>query len=81
MLRLTASGVSPCGLYIVGAAVYLCLDNDREGQKACARMEQELLSLGLSGARLVPARKDWNEDLTAISQRQEAAPCQTMCGR
>ena len=61
--------------------VYLCLDNDREGQRACARMEQELLSLGLSGARLVPARKDWNEDLTAFPQRQEAAPCQTMCGR
>lgn len=60
--------------------VYLCLDNDVAGQKACARMEPELLSLGLSGERLVPARKDWNDDLTAYSQRQEAESCQTMCG-
>ena len=65
---------------IDASKVYLCLDNDKAGQEASDRMEKELLSLGLSGARLIPTRKDWNEDLVAFSQRQEAAPCQTMFG-
>ena len=63
--------------------VYLCLDNDKAGQEACERMEQQLQSLGIGGERLVPKHKDWNEDLIALcEQRQEqeaAVSCQTMC--
>ena len=60
---------------------FLCLDNDKAGQEACERMEEELQSFGIGGERLIPKHKDWNEDLvTLCEQEQEAAQCQTMCG-
>ncbi len=46
------------------AQVYLCLDNDEAGHAACARMAELLKDQNLSAVRLVPQRKDWNDDLT-----------------
>ena len=46
------------------AQVYLCLDNDEAGYAACARMTELLKDQNLSAVRLVPQRKDWNDDLT-----------------
>lgn len=61
--------------------VYLCLDNDKAGQKASERMENELRKLGYLTARCVSHAKDWNEDLKAMSTEQEVVhPCQVMCG-
>ena len=45
--------------------VYLCLDNDEAGYNASQRMEGYLHAEGISTMRLVPVRKDWNEDLVA----------------
>ena len=45
--------------------VYLCLDNDEAGHSAARRMEGYLQAEGISAMRLVPVRKDWNEDLMA----------------
>ena len=45
--------------------VYLCLDNDEAGHSAAQRMEGYLQAEGISAMRLVPVRKDWNEDLVA----------------
>ena len=45
--------------------VYLCLDNDEAGHNASERMEGYLHAEGISTMRLVPVRKDWNEDLVA----------------
>jgi len=45
--------------------VYLCLDNDEAGHNAAQRMEGYLQAEGISAMRLVPVRKDWNEDLCA----------------
>ena len=45
--------------------VYLCLDNDEAGHSASERMEGYLHAEGISAMRLVPVRKDWNEDLVA----------------
>ena len=61
---------------------YLCLDNDRAGQEACERMEEELRSKGIGGMRLVPKHKDWNDDLVALCRQPEEVQnqCQTMCG-
>ena len=62
--------------------VFLCLDNDKAGQEACERMEQQLHALGIGGERLVPKHKDWNEELVALCEQQEqeaAVQCQTMC--
>ena len=63
------------------AAVYLCLDNDKAGQKACRRMAEQLAERNIPSVRITPQRKDWNEDLCALSQKQEVSvSCQTMCG-
>ncbi len=43
--------------------VYLCLDNDVAGHSASERMESYLRAEDISAMRLVPVRKDWNEDL------------------
>lgn len=51
--------------------VYLCLDNDAAGQKASQRMADQLRELGVTAERIVPTRKDWNEDLVAQAQKQE----------
>ena len=61
--------------------VYLCLDNDGAGHKACQRMAEQLADQGVSSVRIAPRLKDWNEDLVAQSQKQEVSvSCQTMCG-
>lgn len=44
--------------------VYLCLDNDKAGHAASGRMEELLKERNLAVERLVPQRKDWNDDLT-----------------
>ena len=61
--------------------VFLCLDNDHAGEKACQRMAEELQAKGVVSVRIAPQLKDWNDDLVARSQRQEVSvQCQTMCG-
>ena len=61
--------------------LFLCLDNDDAGQKACERMTEQSGQWSAEVVRLLPERKDWNEDLTAQYQQQEVKPiCQTMCG-
>ena len=51
--------------------VFLCLDNDRAGQRACERMAEELQERGVDSVRISPQLKDWNDDLVAQSQKQE----------
>ena len=51
--------------------VFLCLDNDRAGQRACERMAEELQERGINVVRISPQFKDWNDDLAAQSQKQE----------
>jgi hypothetical protein len=51
--------------------VFLCLDNDRAGQRACERMAEELQKRGVASVRISPQLKDWNDDLVAQSQKQE----------
>lgn len=64
------------------STVYLCLDNDAAGQKACQRMAEQLGERGVPSVRISPTLKDWNDDLVAQSQKQEVSfQCQTMCGR
>ena len=53
--------------------VYLCLDNDAAGQKACERMANELAGRSVSSVRIAPQRKDWNEDLVRAYERQREA--------
>ena len=61
--------------------VFLCLDNDKAGNEASERIAAQLKERGAETERLLPERKDWNEDLTAQYQQQEVKPiCQTMCG-
>lgn len=43
--------------------VYLCLDNDTAGQNAAERMAAELIKRGVCSEILLPAQKDWNDDL------------------
>ena len=43
--------------------VFLALDNDEAGNAAAERMRRELAEQGLQVIRLLPRRKDWNEDL------------------
>lgn len=58
--------------------LYLCLDNDKAGNEACERMAEAAKAWGVEAARLLPERKDWNEDLVARSEEQEAQGlCQT----
>lgn len=60
--------------------VYLCLDNDEAGHKACQRMEGQLAQQNVSTERLVSTQKDWNADLVAYVQTREVKePCRTMC--
>lgn len=51
--------------------VFLCLDNDHAGQRACERMAEELQERGVASTRISPQLKDWNDDLVAQSQKQE----------
>ena len=43
-------------------SVFLCLDNDHAGNKACEKLAKDIPE-GYSVIRLKPARKDWNEIL------------------
>lgn len=59
--------------------LFLCLDNDEAGRSACGRMEELSRGWNVETARLLPERKDWNEDLVQQNQTQEMKPiCQTM---
>ena len=44
--------------------VLLCLDNDEAGHLASRRMKEQLAER-YTVERLIPAHKDWNDDLTA----------------
>lgn len=48
--------------------VYLCLDNDTAGQNAAERMAAELSKRGVCREILLPALKDWNDDLRKGAQ-------------
>lgn len=59
--------------------VVLCLDSDEPGQTAAKRIADKLFVQGIASEILVPAHKDWNEDLLAaasfsISKEQEVQP-------
>ena len=60
--------------------VYLCLDNDKAGLKACDRMTAQLRENGYAAVRIRPSGKDWNEDLKALRQMKEEEQCLRMCG-
>ena len=61
--------------------LFLCLDNDEAGIKACERMGERSAAWNVEVTRLLPEHKDWNEDLVQQSQTQEVKPiCQQMCG-
>lgn len=52
-------------------SVFLCLDNDAPGLKATQRLEGSLRELGYEQVeRILPAAKDWNEDLQVQCQSQ-----------
>ncbi len=55
--------------------VYICFDNDPPGQKAAAGIRQRLSDMGISCEILVPALKDWNEDLLNSGQEE----CESLC--
>ena len=53
--------------------VVLCLDNDEAGRKACRRLEEQLTgTYNITIRRELPAQKDWNDDLCAMSQDRSA---------
>ena len=51
--------------------VYLCLDNDEVGRKYNAKIVDKLFEKGIPSKILLPANKDWNEDLTAQKPIEE----------
>ena len=52
--------------------VFLCLDNDAAGQAANLRMAEQIQSqFGITADILIPAAKDWNEELCAAYKAQE----------
>lgn len=55
--------------------VFLCFDNDKAGLSACQRAEKLLTERGISGKRLLPKNKDWNDDL-----RERSAACSGSTG-
>jgi len=60
--------------------IVLCLDNDEAGHVATKRITQVLQSKSYSVATLVPAEKDWNQDLTNLHRQEVQAPCLHMSG-
>lgn len=53
--------------------VCLCLDNDKAGHEASLRMAEQIAErFGIASDRLIPQRKDWNDDLRAM--RETMAP-------
>ncbi len=51
--------------------VYLCLDNDEVGRKYDTKIADKLFEKGIPSKILLPANKDWNEDLTAQKPIEE----------
>lgn len=51
--------------------IYLCLDNDKPGQTAADRISTKLFALGIESEILVPAYKDWNEDLLFPNEKMK----------
>ena len=49
-------------------SVSLCFDNDEAGQAAARRISEKLFCTGISSEVLLPAQKDWNEDLLCARQ-------------
>ena len=57
--------------------VFLCLDNDKAGQEANARIAKTLENVRVSF--LLPENKDWNEDLVSMkTQETEEEECQAL---
>ena len=53
--------------------VYLCLDNDQAGEKGSLRMAEQIAEqFNIASDRLLPEHKDWNDDLCAGNQEQDA---------
>lgn len=52
--------------------VFVCFDSDAPGQDAARRISDRLFIHGVKSEILVPARKDWNEDLL---HREEETDC------
>ena len=50
--------------------VLLCLDNDEAGHQASCRMREQL-EVRYSVERLIPANKDWNDDLTLSAENAQ----------
>ena len=54
---------------ITPQAVYLCLDNDRAGHEASLRIAEQIgEQFHIASDRLIPERKDWNDDLCALRE-------------
>lgn len=54
--------------------VYLCLDNDQAGETGSLRMAEKIAEqFNIASDRLLPHRKDWNDDLCAKNQEQAQA--------
>lgn len=51
-----------------------CLDSDKAGQEAARRLQAELQEGGHQSGVLLPAYKDWNDDLCALRQEQGQRP-------
>ena len=51
--------------------VFLCLDNDEGGFKATKRISEKLKEQGIPYEILMPARKDWNQDLTEPKEGED----------
>jgi hypothetical protein len=57
--------------------IILCLDNDKAGRQAMERIAAKLAERGYNDVSvLLPALKDWNEDLQMDSGKLKAAPIQ-----
>ena len=52
--------------------VYLCFDSDTAGQSAAKRISDKLFAQGYKSEILVPAKKDWNEDLIMQKKGEQA---------
>ena len=51
--------------------VYLCLDNDQAGETGSLHMAEKIAEqFNIASDRLLPHRKDWNDDLCAGNQEQ-----------
>ena len=52
--------------------VFLCLDNDAAGNAASIRMTEQIQEqFGITPIRLLPLRKDWNDDLCDVMRFSE----------